>query len=111
MVKKADQVKDIINTLAASLKNRGIKVNRLILYGSYANGTPKPYSDIDIAVVSATFNNKNLLERQEILGEVIFTLQEPIEAIGYSYREFIRPPRLSFLSEIISTGKVLYKEN
>jgi predicted nucleotidyltransferase len=111
MVKKAAQVKDIINSFALSLKNRGIKVNRLILYGSYAQGTPKPYSDIDIAVISSTFNNKNLLERQEILGEVIFSLQEPIEALGYSYREFAQPPRLSFLSEIIATGKVLYKES
>lgn len=111
MVKKAGQVRDIINSLAVSLKNRGIKVNRLILYGSYANGIPKPYSDIDIAVISSTFKSKNLLQRQEILGEAIFPLQESIEAIGYSYREFLRPPRLSFLSKIISTGKVLYKEN
>jgi predicted nucleotidyltransferase len=85
------------------------KVNRLILYDSYAEGIPKPYSDIDIAVISTSFNNKGLLKRQELLGEAIFPLGEPIEALGYSYKEFKKPPMLSFLSEIITKGKIVYR--
>ena len=109
MVKNPTQLNHLINGLVAGLKKKDIKVDRLILYGSYANGNPKPYSDIDIAVISSTFDKKNLLQRQELLGEVIFSLQEPIEAIGYGYREFKKLAPLSFLSEIISNGKVVYK--
>ena len=110
MVKKQSQIKRVINDLVESLKRKGIKVNRLILYGSYANGKPRPDSDIDVAVISSSFNNKNLLKRQELLGEAIFSLGEPVEAIGYSYNEFTKRSRLSFLFDIVSSGKTVYQE-
>ena len=110
MVKKQSQVKNIIRNVITGLKRKGIKVNKLILYGSYANGKPRSDSDIDIAIISSTFNNKNLLKRQELLGEAIFGLGEPIEAIGYSYKEFANRSRLSFLFDIVSNGKTVYQE-
>ena len=67
-------------------------------------------SDIDTAIISSSFNNKSLLKRQELLGEAIFGLGEPIEAIGYSYKEFVKRSRLSFLFDIVSKGKTLYQE-
>jgi predicted nucleotidyltransferase len=110
MVKKQSQIKRVVDDLVESLKRKGIKVNRLILYGSYANGRPSPDSDIDVAVISSSFNNKNLLKRQELLGEAIFGLNEPVEAIGYSYNEFMKRSRLSFLFDIVSSGKTVYQE-
>ena len=109
MVKSASQIGRIIDALAAGLKAKGIKIDRLILFGSHANGNAHPYSDIDIAVISPTFNTINLLKRQELLGEVIFPLQEPIEAIGYSTKEFRSRGRLSFLSEVVATGRTVFK--
>ncbi len=47
---------------------------------------------------------------QELLGEVIYPLNEPIEVIGYGYKEFKNSPYRSFLSEIISKGKTIYQE-
>ncbi|MBU4377040.1 MAG: nucleotidyltransferase domain-containing protein [Candidatus Omnitrophica bacterium] len=52
MVKRQSQIKRITRDLVASLKRKGIKVDRLILYGSYANGKPRPDSDIDVSVIS-----------------------------------------------------------
>jgi len=108
MIKKPNQVNKIIKNLIANLERKGIKVDRLILYGSYANGTPRPDSDIDVAVISSSFNNKNLLERQELLGEAIFALGESVEAIGYSYKDFKNRSRLSFLFDIVSNGRTVY---
>lgn len=110
MVKKQSRIKRITMDLVASLKRKGIKVDRLILYGSYANGKHKSDSDIDVAVVSSSFDNKNMLKRQELLGEAIFGLGEPVEAIGYSYKEFAKRTSLSFLFDIVSNGKTLYQE-
>ena len=110
MVKKQSQINRIIRILVENLRRKGIKVNRLILYGSYAKGKAKADSDIDIAVISSSFNNKNLLKRQELLGEAAFGIGEPIEVIGYSYKEFTKRHALSFLFDIVSNGKVVYQE-
>lgn len=110
MVKKQSQVNKILLDLAEGLKRKGIKVNKLILFGSYAKGNPHSHSDIDVAVISSTFNNKNLLKRQELLGEAIYELGESVEAIGYSYKEFTNRSRLSFLFDITSSGKIVYQE-
>lgn len=109
MVKSLSQIKQIADNLVIRLEKKGIKVNRVFLYGSYANGNPQPYSDIDIAVISSSFDNKSLIKRQELLAEVIYPLGEPIEAIGYGYQEFKKTTPLSFLSEIIAKGEIIYK--
>lgn len=103
---KIDRItKNLINCL----EDKNIRVRQLILFGSYANGKAKPYSDIDIAVISPSFEGKGILKRQELLGEAIYPLQEPIEALGYTPKEYKNVAPASFLAEIISTGKIIYK--
>lgn len=109
MVKEKRKIDKIINKLVNNLEASGIKVYRLILYGSFAYGKPKPYSDIDVAVISPNFKGKGILKRQELLGEAIFSLGEPIEALGYTPQECKNPHPLSFISEILSTGKIVYR--
>lgn len=108
MAKSANRIDAVVKTLVAALEARGIKVNKLILYGSHAYGRPGPDSDIDMAVISRSFDKKGLLKRQELLGEAIFQLREPVELIGYGYQELQRAPGLTFLSEILAKGRVVY---
>ena len=110
MAKSPNRINTVVKNLLTSLEARGIKVNKLILYGSHAYGKPGPDSDIDIAVISKSFDKKGLLKRQELLGEAIFQLRERVELIGYGYEELQRAPNLTFLSEILSKGKVVYEE-
>ena len=109
MVKRNGSLKPIIRKFIAVLKSRGIRVTRLILYGSYARGTAKSYSDIDLAVISPDFKGKGILKRQELLGETVFEADAPIEALGYTPEEYRNHSPFSFLAEILSTGKVVYK--
>lgn len=109
MAKTNTKINRLIDRLVNQLENRNIRVQRLILFGSYATGNAKLYSDIDIAVISPSFEGKDILLRQELLGEAIYPLREPIEAIGYSLKEFKNIAPASFLSEIVSTGKVVFK--
>ncbi len=109
MVKTKPKINAIAKRLVNRLKEKNINVQRLILFGSYAAGDAKAHSDIDIAVISASFEGKGILKRQELLGEAIYPLQEPIEAIGYTAREYKNITPASFLSEIVATGKVIYK--
>jgi predicted nucleotidyltransferase len=110
MAKNKYKIDKIIRDLVRNLESKGIEVSQLVLYGSYARGNPKPYSDIDIAVISPNFRGKGILKRQELLGEAIFPLGEPIEALGYAPEECKHPDSLSFVSEILTTGKIIYKK-
>ena len=42
MVKSTAELKTILSTLINCLKEKGVQVNRLYLYGFYANGKPMP---------------------------------------------------------------------
>jgi predicted nucleotidyltransferase len=110
MVKGQDQIGKVVKKVVDALKARKVRVDKLILYGSHAYGESGPDSDIDLAVVSRTFNKKGLLKRQELLGEAVFGLREPVEVIGYSYSEYERKSRSAFLSVILSQGRVVYEE-
>ena len=109
MVKSTIELKKIALQLVGNLRKKNIKVERLVLFGSYAQGNMRPDSDVDIAVISSSFNQKNIVKRQEILGEAIYLIGEPIEAIGYSVNEFKNIQPFSFLAEIIANGKVIYR--
>ncbi len=106
---KANKINKLVYRLVKNLSHNGIPVERLILYGSYARGFQKRDSDIDIAVISSVFEGKGILRRQELLGEALCDIGEPIEALGYTPKECRRPSPLSFLSEILSTGRLIYK--
>ena len=50
-VRNIREVEKIIDIFKKELINQGIKIIDLYLFGSYINGTPDEWSDIDIAVV------------------------------------------------------------
>jgi predicted nucleotidyltransferase len=110
MDKSPDQIRKVVKDVVNALKARKVRVDKVILYGSYAYGKPEPDSDIDLAVISRSFNKKGLLKRQELLGEAVFWLKEPVEMIGYSYSEYEGKTKSPFLSLILSKGRVVYEE-
>lgn len=52
---KSDRVKKEVNNFVNLLQREQIKITQVILFGSFAKGKPKNYSDIDLAVVSPDF--------------------------------------------------------
>ncbi len=44
-----------VKNFASEVMQSGVKLNRVILYGSYANGKPHTWSDIDVALVADEF--------------------------------------------------------
>lgn len=98
------KVKGIIKEYTQSLKNLGINVERVILYGSFAEGKHRIDSDIDIIVISKDFQPMNLRERLEVLGIAAARMMKPIEAKGYTPEEIKEASRASFLEEILEVG-------
>ncbi len=66
----------LINNL---LKDRNIMVDRIIIFGSCTKGNYTEGSDIDIAVISRDFNEKDVFQKAEMLKGLKWTLVEKFE--------------------------------
>jgi hypothetical protein len=91
------------------LLQRGINVEAVILYGSYAQGSPNEWSDIDVAVVSPDFESVPMWRRQEGIARLTVHRPAGISPIGYASSEYRNPAPHSFLREILRTGRVVYQ--
>ncbi len=91
-----------IEAFCAQLSRRGIRPQRIILFGSYALGRQHEGSDIDLIVVSRDFRGKGLIRRLELLGGASGDALVPVQALGYTPDEFAAPEPTSFLAIVLS---------
>lgn len=83
---------------------------KVVLFGSYAYGTPHEDSDIDMLVIKET--SERFIDRWVAVQELIADSERrtPVEAIVVTPDELTR--RLArgdqFFQEIVARGKVLY---
>lgn len=96
---------DLVKKLEDALQQQGIRVNRIILYGSHAGGKAKEHSDIDVVVISDDFKGMNILERLETIGLALAKarIMEPIEPLGYTEEEFSSKGKGTFVSDEVKT--------
>jgi predicted nucleotidyltransferase len=104
MVKTEHEIKEIIDKFQKEIENLGIRPQKIILFGSYAGGTPREDSDIDVIVVSDDFKSMNLRERLELLGVAAGRVFEPLEALGYTQKELETRGKESFLETILKSA-------
>lgn len=62
----SDTPENLINRYGSVLKQSGITAEKLILFGSYAKGRNRPWSDLDICVVSRAFGKNRLQESMDL---------------------------------------------
>ena len=108
MVKNISEIQRIVNEYRGELKKHNIRITKAILYGSYAKGTPKPYSDIDLVVISPDLARFAPLKRQELLAQWTMNIDAPLEVIGYTPQEFKKAASTIFGQIIRKTGKLLH---
>jgi len=119
VVKKSSAIFRAIRKYIRALQESGVHIQQVFLYGSHAKNRAHLDSDIDIIVVSANFNGKELLERLRILGRARRNMPEPVEAYGFTPEEVENRERdlSAFWEEIIDTeaipitNKVLSTQN
>lgn len=109
MVAASPQLLDRISAYAAELERRGVSVERIVLYGSHARGEARADSDVDIAVFSEAFGGPEHLEFSGVLSAAKWTTEPMIEAIGLHPAALASVPPISFLNDIVTTGRVVYR--
>jgi len=85
-----------------------IPVSRVILFGSYAWGKPKAYSDIDLAVFSRKFTDKNEIKDMQFLFKRACEVDAAIEPLPFHPRELHKPDSRTLLARIVKEGKRLF---
>jgi len=96
----------VIEDYRKILERTGVRVKRIILYGSCALGLSGEDSDIDLVVISDDFGKMDLWERLTLLGQAAAILKKPIEALGYTEGEFISEGEGSFIGDEVKSKGV-----
>ena len=103
MVKK--EVLDILRQFKEFLERKKIHIERMILFGSWAGGSPEEGSDIDVVVISKNFADKDYWQRMNVLSDAIYEVFAPIEAIAMTPQEWERKD--SVICEFAQNGEVI----
>ena len=98
MVKK--HVEIIVSKYINALKSRNIRVEKAILFGSYAKGNEGKDSDIDIAIISPDFGH-DYLEEAVMLKEISEDIDLDISPRPYSLEDYRNGKRGQFLYDEI----------
>ena len=108
-------IDQIIVSITDTLKDEG--VDKIILFGSYAYGTPKEDSDLDIIVVTSdNFLPNSNREKMDLHHKYNILIKKfrrviPIDLLVYTklmYQKLLESGSL-FTSEVNIKGKILYE--
>ena len=93
----------VIRKFVKALKQEGIAVDRVILYGSYATGKTRPDSDIDVAVVSKHFG-RDRVEKGMNLFRIAGKIDPRIEPIPISSESYEKDTWIPLIYETKQKG-------
>lgn len=106
------KVKEAITYLKDLLLEKGLNINKIIIFGSYAKGNYRKDSDIDLVVISSDFSGKGIFEKAKMLGDVEWKLIKkylvPFDIITMSPEEFEKG--VSPVSQFAKDGKIVYSK-
>lgn len=85
-----------------------LKPEKVILFGSYAYGTPNPHSDVDLLVIMQT--KASLKDRSWAVSRLLLPRPFPVDILVKTPKEVEKALETGdfFLKEIMTRGKVLY---
>lgn len=106
MVKSKAQINTIVSRYRKVLAKNNISPTRFILYGSYANGKPNNWSDIDLVVIASHYGNRDPLERMEFLAQKAAEVDDSLEVLGFTEEEYDTAHESNF-KDIISQGVLI----
>ena len=106
MVKKElEKAKKIIRHFTEELKKE-IPIEKILLFGSYANGHPGKDSDIDVIVVSKVFAKGKHMAHMQYLFRKAARINSLLEPFPAAPSEIKKPDPRIFPGQIIKTALV-----
>ena len=85
---------------------KNMSVQTVLLYGSYAHGTQRKDSDIDVAVIVEKITD-DFLTSQAFLHKLTRNIDTRIEPVLFE----AKTDKSGFVENIFKTGKIIYRTN
>ncbi len=102
--KEIEKTLEIIKKFKKKYEDK-FKIDRIIIFGSYAKGKVKKDSDIDMIIVSKKYSSKNFFSITPKLYLILhqeMKIEKPIDILLYSKAEFEKEKsRVSIVSEAL----------
>jgi uncharacterized protein len=87
-------VSAVRRTVTNLLRRRGMRVERVVVFGSAARGALRADSDIDLAIVSSSFRRRSLRRRLALTSglhsELVQVFNRPFDILYFSVEEWRR---------------------
>ena len=104
------KVTEAIRFFEKCLKEKGLHVSKIILFGSQVKGKTTEENDVDILIVSEDFRNKDIFERAKLTKDAeiktITKFMVPLDIVTLTSEEF--ESGKSLIAEYARKGKVMY---
>jgi predicted nucleotidyltransferase len=103
MVEQEAQLQTLVKMLVEQ-----VQPEKVVLFGSYANGTATPESDIDLLVILKSDLRRD--RRQEAISQALRPRRVPVDILAYTPDKVQRCMEIptSFVRHILTTGRVVY---
>ncbi|MFH1052615.1 MAG: nucleotidyltransferase domain-containing protein [bacterium] len=98
-----EDIKDIVIRFSREAK-KTFDIDKIVLFGSYANGTATELSDIDIAVQMSSKNHGNILEIGIKLWNIAAKIDIRIEPKIFFSEDYDPNEPASIYNHILRTG-------
>jgi len=97
------EIRSIILRFVDVLNSKGIRVEKAVLYGSYASGNVHTGSDLDLAIISPDFG-KNRFEEGKMLLQIAWRIDPRLEPIPISSESYQNDTWVPLIYEIKEKG-------
>ncbi len=99
-----EKIEKIVKEYVQVLETDGFLIEKAILYGSYAKGTPRRDSDIDICLISKKFGKDSHQEGKYLFRKLWDLKNANLEPVGYSPKYFYGKNSSPLVNEIQKHG-------
>jgi predicted nucleotidyltransferase len=103
------KVLEAVYFFSSQFRNSGIRINNLILFGSSGTGTSTPGSDIDIAIISDDFANRDIFYRalltKDAEMQTVKKFKIPLDVITLTTEEY--QDQKSLIAGVLRKGIIL----
>jgi predicted nucleotidyltransferase len=101
MASKKKKALASVNKFLRAVQKKGIRIDRVFIFGSQVSANTHKYSDIDLAIISKNFKGNKVLDAKP-LDELIWDIDARIEPFAFRPEDFNDDDPLA--SQIIKFG-------